>query len=279
MKAIKQRIFLSLTAVLSMANLGICQSLTVNNPLSWGSSPATIEEASLTIRPQGVFMEYGLYLTISAKGSSYFGRSTPALEIELDFCLPDRAIIHDSWLWVEDDIMQAILVDRQIATQIYEGIVNRRKDPSILYKNTDGCYELKIYPLSGNGSRKVKITYLIPTRWTNNFVSAPLPVDILKLSNTVPNLDLNIHTDNTFKDPLINELGFLPFGTYAGNGVYESTISASMFNDYTSMEISYASPLQDGLFSAEYPSGSDAGYYQLVFHQKHALGIKMISKR
>ncbi len=239
----------------------------------WMTGSANIDEAELTVKPKGVYMEYGLYLTISAKGSSYYGDANPPLEIVMNFCLPDKAIIHDSWLWVNNNIMQAILIDKQIAYQIYEGIVNRRRDPSVLYKNQDGCYELRIYPLSGNSTRKVKITYLVPTRWTRNLVSAPLPLDLMQLSYTVPDLVLNIHTDHTFQNPSVNELGFLPFANYAGGGVYTSIISSSLFNDYTSMELSFSSPLQSGLFSAEYPSGAGSGYYQLVFHQQQALGL------
>jgi len=32
---------------------------------SWWTSQGTIEDASLTVRPKGLFLEYGLYLTFS----------------------------------------------------------------------------------------------------------------------------------------------------------------------------------------------------------------------
>jgi len=249
-------------------------SLYVLDPQNrWRSDRATIEEASLTIKPAGIYMEFGLYLTFSAKSSSFYGSANPPLEIVMNFCLPERAIIHDSWLWVNDDIMQALLVEKSIAYQIYEGIVNRRKDPSVLYKLSEGCYELRIYPLAGNSTRKAKITYLVPARWTGTVVSAPLPIEVLQVSQNVPGLTLNIHTDATFSSPSVHELGFLPFGSYAGGGIYTATIPPSMFDNYNTLEVAYASPLQNGIFSCEYPAGNGNGYYQLVFNPQQALGL------
>lgn len=273
MKTILRSLFL--ICLLGLANHVSAQysDLRVLDPQQWGSDNATIEEASLTIKPKGVYMEYGLYLTISAKDSRFDGNANPPLEIVMNFCLPENSIIHDSWLWVGNDIMQAILIDRNVATQIYEGIVDRRKDPSLLTKNSDGCYELRVYPLAGNSTRKLKITYLVPARWTRNLVSAALPVDLLRLSNTVPDLDISIYTDATFQNPTVNELGFLPFINYAGSGVYTSKISTALIDDYSSMEFSFASPLQNGLFSCDYPVGNSEGYYQLVFHPQQALQI------
>ncbi|HXH19712.1 MAG TPA: hypothetical protein VNJ07_11585, partial [Chitinophagales bacterium] len=103
MKTIKQFSFIALIFLLCMPSKSFAQyfNLYVLDPQArWYTGNATIDEASLTIKPAGIYFEYGLHLTISAKGTQFEGSATLPLEIVMNFCLPERAIIHDSWLWV-----------------------------------------------------------------------------------------------------------------------------------------------------------------------------------
>ncbi|MFK7936588.1 MAG: VIT domain-containing protein, partial [Saprospiraceae bacterium] len=165
--------------------------LYVNNPQEgWHFEQGFIDEAELHIKPKGIYMEYGLYLTMSIP-EDYFDPSSQ-LEIVMNFTLPEEAHIIDSWLWVEEDIVRADIIDRWTANQIYEDIVDRRQDPSILFKNGQGQYQLRIYPLFSDGSRKVKITYLMPTRWEDGKVQVDLPNELLRTSVIPP--DLRVRT-------------------------------------------------------------------------------------
>ncbi|MCC6283395.1 MAG: hypothetical protein IT262_22510 [Saprospiraceae bacterium] len=51
-------------------------------------------------------MECGLYLTFSAR-SVTFGTYGDSLEVVLNFTLPEGSFMHDSWLWVGDDMINA----------------------------------------------------------------------------------------------------------------------------------------------------------------------------
>ncbi|MBK6949406.1 MAG: hypothetical protein IPH16_16250 [Haliscomenobacter sp.] len=150
--------------------------LRVSDPqATWKNAPATIEEAVFTLAPHGAFTEVGMYLTFSAKGSeSLFAPDLP-LEVRFEFQLPKEAMVTDSWLWVDDQIIQAKILDRWTASQIYESIVNRRRDPSILFKDYSGRYRLQIYPLPMGKSRKVKLTFLVPNSWSENEVKWLFP--------------------------------------------------------------------------------------------------------
>ncbi|MBL7828577.1 MAG: hypothetical protein JNJ57_18225, partial [Saprospiraceae bacterium] len=118
-------------------------SLRVGDPrFSWSTQQGTIEEAVLSIKPNGVYWEYGLYLTFSSRGTTY--DANDSLEVVLKFELPANAIVHDSWLWINDDISKALILDKWTASTIYESIVNRRQDPSILTKTSATQYELKV---------------------------------------------------------------------------------------------------------------------------------------
>lgn len=63
-------------------------------------------------------------------------------------------MIIDSWLWIGDEISKAMILDKWTASSIYENIVKRRKDPSILTKMSDLQYELRIFPMAGNEKEK-----------------------------------------------------------------------------------------------------------------------------
>lgn len=140
-------------------------SFVVLNPQqNWYQYSATLEEATITLRPVGLYTEVGLYLTVSAK-EAQFQKGTQ-LEAVLNFSLPANSIVNDSWLWIDTTIIRAKILDRWTASTIYENIVNRRKDPSILTKEVNGRYTLRIYPLIMGESRKVKINYLVPGNWS-----------------------------------------------------------------------------------------------------------------
>ncbi|MEE9430765.1 MAG: VIT domain-containing protein [Melioribacteraceae bacterium] len=117
----------------------------------------------------GAYIEYGLYLTFSAKNIGF--THTDTVEVVMDFYLPKNSIVSDSWLWIGEDIIRGKILDKWTASQIYEDIVQRRKDPSILHKVNADRYQLRIFPMAGDESRKVKLTYLVPANWTSKTVS------------------------------------------------------------------------------------------------------------
>ncbi len=172
---------------------------------TWNLKQGSVEAAALTIEPQGIYADVGLFLTLSAEGASF--PNADSLEIVLDFSLPEEALVYDSWLWVDTIIVRADILDRRTATTIYEEIVNRRQDPSILFKKGPGQYQLRVYPLPVNGSRRLKISYLMPADWTAESVSFELPMEIINASNTPPDsLELRAWMGPEWGQPYIPEL-------------------------------------------------------------------------
>jgi Ca-activated chloride channel family protein len=252
------------------------QSLSVQDPQrTWRYSRGTIEEATLSIRPKGVYMEYSLYLTFSSRGTSYTA-SSDVLEIQYFFNLPTEAIVTDSWLWVGNDIIRAQLLDRWTASTIYEGIVQRRRDPSILSKTGAGRYELRVYPLEGPKTRKVKITYLMPTLWTATTVSAALPMELLRTSLYGVPLNLVYWPSQTWQSPRIDELTGLKFSTsydatlkadYQSAKVDATTLAAAR-----SLTFSVNAPLKNGVYFNHFNDGEE-GVYQMVYLPSQSLDV------
>lgn len=180
---------------------------------SWYSQRGSIEEATLSVKPVGMYMEYGLYLTFSAKGSDWNGTSD-SLEIEFHFDLPKNSFVTDSWLWIGDEISQAKILDKWTASSIYENTVQRRTDPSLLLQEGINNYVLKIFPMAGNQTRKVKITYLVPVEYSNGKkLTSFLPYDMLKTSFIDPKFYLLAFERYQCSNPSL---------LYCGNSQFES---------------------------------------------------------
>ncbi len=237
--------------------------LYVHDPRGWWGSrqQANITEAVLSVNPKGAYMEYGLYLTI---GPSVPTVASDTFEIVMNFDLPKGAFIHDSWLWVGNQVVQAELLDRWTATNIYEGIVQRRQDPSLLYKNSDTNYDIKIFPLEGNSTRKIKITYLVPVDFSKNHVTASLPLNILKLTSQVPNFRILAYANNVWKSPEITGAINANFTYSSAGNVYVCTLPGSAVANNATTYIQYRSPLTNGYYLEKYETSTDEGYYQFI---------------
>jgi Ca-activated chloride channel family protein len=240
-------------------------SLRVGDPRnSWETYPGTIEEASLTVAPKGLFMEYGLTLEFSSKGTKWTNVKD-TLEVTLDFALPENAMITDSWLWFGKDTIKAVILDRWTASSIYESIVNRRRDPSILYKQSATQYQLRVFPMAGNETRKVKITYMIPVNWNKTNIAAALPLSILKTSATIPS-KLTVYTweNEQWKNPAIINDESLLFKSIVDENYGDCKmveIPSSKFSNI--LKIAFDTPLKNGYYFSKYQSDNE-GFYQLA---------------
>ncbi len=270
---------LSCVLFISVINLFGINDLKVGDPRnSWQTYKGTIEEAFLTVRPKGLFMEYGLYLTFSSRGTMWTNVKD-TLEVTLKFDLPENAIIHDSWLWIGNDIIKAKIMDKWSASSIYEEIVKRRRDPSILLKQSATQYELRVFPMAGNQTRKVKITYLMPTTWNKSNVFSAIPTAILNTSNYKP-ADFQIFTwaDAIWTNPkIINdpEINFVAksdttFGTYQ-----QAIIPSSKYS--SNVNIGFNTPAVGGLYLSGYQKGNE-GIYQLALFPDQFFVADVIKK-
>jgi len=249
----------------SLTNLFGHNQLRVGDPRnSWQTYQGTIEEASLTVAPKGLFMEYGLELTFSSRGNVWTAVKD-TLEVTLNFDLPENAMIIDSWLWFGKDTIKAVILDRWTASSIYESIVQRRRDPSILFKQSANQYELRIFPMAGNETRKVKITYLVPVSWNKYNISTSLPFPVLKTSLTLPQkFTVTIKDDGNWKNPQILGDESLVFKNETNeNGSVFKTVEIPSSKYANNLKIGFDTPLKNGFYFSKYNTG-DGGFYQLA---------------
>ena len=160
-------------------------------------------------------------------------------------------MISDSWLWIEGEPEKALILDRWTASAIYEGIVERRRDPSILTKIGPTSYELRVYPLTSNMPRKVKITYLVPANWSASQVTVPMPVSQLLVGwQFVEEIHLFTQTDTVWKNPKINTDSVTEFDSYTGSDYPVNKEAVLPFGALgnSSFTLAFDSPMENGLF-------------------------------
>ncbi len=245
-------------------------TLRVSDPQqTWYNYQGTIENAEISISPKGIYSQISMYLTFSARGSNF--SSASQLETVLTFSLPENSFVTDLWLWIGDEISKGLLLDTWTASSIYEGIVNRKRDPAILFKRGNTYYELRVYPMKLNETRKVKVTYLVPNSWYNNMVSIPLPINVLKTSlNKIPKVKLITWKSPDWINPRIT--GLAGEFTFASDTFYGDHYEFEITNNMSSysMNLDFDNPMVNGVYLKFFKKPLE-GYYQLSLFPGTAL--------
>ena len=251
--------------------------LWVQNPNNWYGGYGSIDEAFISIKPQGLYMEYGLYLTFSAKDQGFTNSDT--LEVQFYFDLPANSVVVDSWLWIDSTIIRAKIMDQWTASSIYEDIVNRRRDPSILFKRSDTQYELRIFPMAGDKTRKVKITYLVPNQWNATSVTASIPTNLLQCSNKPLNkFEIATWLDQDWKNPKILEFPDITFRSKS-DADFGNYFKADLPTESIQYNLNFSldSPLHNGIYVNKFQDGEE-GIYQMAFLPSKVLNISVNHK-
>jgi hypothetical protein len=270
---------LSLLLLIPALQVSAWSWLNVQDPRNWSKyGQGSVDEATLTIEPKGIYMECNLYLSLSAKGNDFSDADT--MEATYYFSLPEKSIVHDAYLWVEDSMVQSRLIDRWSAWQIYESIVKRRWDPSVLYKDWDNYYHLQVYPILGQAFRKVRITYLVPTRWTSRTVSCALPFDMLNASKIpLEKLIVLVKENGEFKNPhtpTLTGVGFVHAEDPQFGECLKATIPGTVLG-YNQSLLSFDTPLINGVYLGNLDEGGK-GLYQMTVLPSEFFKLKQSKK-
>jgi len=274
----KTKIFLLILLCQLFLNAYATNSLRIIDPqcLWCNSYNASIKKAELEITPRGGFIENKLYLTVGL--ANPFTDPNLQLEIVLDFMLPGNSLIIDSWLWIDNVPKQSEILDRWTASTIYEQIVNRRKDPSLLVKNGSNSYTINIYPLKPNETRKFMITYLTPMKISGNKVLCDYPSGILTSSSTnVSMLYVFAYPNETFDHPAVekNSASFSPIQRDDSRVCYTTHIPYAYFGK---AKLSFTDTKPNPVKLFRYHSDND-GIYQISFVPSQCLSQETTSQK
>lgn len=257
------------------------QSLSVSRSIGLRQVTTTgsIDEAQFTITPRGIYLEVGMYLTLSAKDANYinwandfidFEKPEYDLESRLWFSLPNEAMVTDSWLWVNEDLIQADIEERWSATQTYQELVGFQVDPSLLTKDTwygsdKSYYNLNVFPLQGDSTRRIKLTYLTPGKWSQGKVSINLPMEILAASKTpVEHISVQCFLEDGFSKPTALQFPNRTFSidNHATLGEFSQMLFTST-DIVNGVDISFDVQMEDGVFLSTYNNDAEQ-FFQMA---------------
>ena len=222
------RIILLVASMLSITHSFSQSNISINDPRNGGLwAKGNITKTSVTITPQGDYFYYDLELEFTSGKISTAKESYDSLEISCNFNLPSGSFIKSASLLINNEWVDAKLMPRKEAHAIYEGLVKRRIDPLIIYKNYGDNYLFKIFPLNPQSSRTMKMTYAISSNSLNGNKSAGLPMDIVKASETPVDLKVSIKKSTDFPNPQFVGLTNVNFKESENGEYLEAVIPAS----------------------------------------------------
>ncbi|MBC8183057.1 hypothetical protein H8E88_18295 [candidate division KSB1 bacterium] len=225
-----------------------------------------LEQAFLTVSPRGAYVEMNLELVVSYDFSSWFFKNYTELEFLWNFSLPDQACIHDFWIWHEDTVLQATMLDRWTAELLFSEVSSPVRNPGLLtqsFPDREGQvhYQLRLYPVMRNVKRKLKIQYFLPARPTNETLRIWLPTSQLT-SRKSPGLDSLHVIFKSDQQPTLLGADILSELFSPGNQAWEYTIRI----DYDQfVELIYPTPIKDNFFFSTFKHEKE-NFYQLAVY-------------
>jgi hypothetical protein len=133
-----------------------------------GMSNVTVERIDITIHPDHLDVEHEL--AMDARANWDMPSHPNSLEILGNLTVAKGTVFTGLLLWNGNKILKGKLQTKEMARRKYEDVVDRNvkdppppRDPAILEKTGENSYALSIFPVSLNGSRKLRIRYLIPS--------------------------------------------------------------------------------------------------------------------
>lgn len=172
------------------------------------------------------------------------------LEGELTFPMPEGVSVSGYALDINGKLRQAVPVDKNKGTEVFESIETRRVDPGLLEKVEGNNFRTRIYPLPANGKRTVQISY------SENLTTASdqaryyhLP---LNYTSPIENFVLDIHVFQDTHKPDFTEKpdGSLAFSQHNNN--YTASLHQQQFRSQRNLVIQLPTDNREtsGLFQA-----------------------------
>jgi Uncharacterized protein conserved in bacteria len=157
------------------------------------------------------------------------------LEGELTFPMPEGASVSGYALDINGRLRQAVAVDKNKGTEVFESIETRRVDPGLLEKVEGNNFRTRIYPLPAKGKRTIQISYsenLSMESDQAHYYYLPL-----NYTNAIENFALDIHVFQDSHKPDFTEKpdGSLAFSHQNNN--YTASLHKQQFQSQRNLVI------------------------------------------
>ena len=90
---------------------------------------------------------------------SFVNRTVSRLEGVFHFPLPQDASISGFGMWIGNELIEADVVEKQRAREIYETILRERRDPGLLEWTGGNIFKARVFPIEPHSEKRIKIVY------------------------------------------------------------------------------------------------------------------------
>lgn len=154
------------------------------NEESIGSLIANIDgrNVPLTVGYHKVSVEIRDQIARTTIEESFVNRTKGRLEGVFHFPLPQGASISGFGMWIGGELVEADVVEKQRAREIYETILRERRDPGLLEWTGGNIFKARVFPIEGHSEKRIKIVYtqVLPLRANQYRYSYALRSELLQ---------------------------------------------------------------------------------------------------
>lgn len=128
---------------------------------SLGSLLANVEgrNVPLTVGYHKVTIDIRDQIARTVIEESFVNHTDVQLEGVFYFPLPQDASISGFGMWIGDQLVEADVVEKERAREIYETILRERRDPGLLEWSGGNIFKARVFPIFARSEKRIKITY------------------------------------------------------------------------------------------------------------------------
>lgn len=90
---------------------------------------------------------------------SFVNHTGVRLEGVFHFPLPADASVSGFGMWIGNELVEADVVEKQRAREIFETILREKRDPGLLEWTSGNLFKARVFPIEPHSEKRVKITY------------------------------------------------------------------------------------------------------------------------
>ncbi|MHC4400407.1 MAG: VIT domain-containing protein [Planctomycetota bacterium] len=162
---------------------------------SIGSLVANVEgrNVPLTVGYHKVSVDVRDQIARTVIEESFVNHTRRRLEGVFYFPLPEDASISGFGMWIGDKLVEADVVEKQRAREIYETILRERRDPGLLEWSGGNLFKARVFPIEGRSEKRIKITYtqVLPLKGSRFRYSYGLQSEMLR-QNPLRELSIDV---------------------------------------------------------------------------------------
>ena len=160
-----------------------------------GSLVASIDgrDVPLTVGYHKVSVDIRDQIARTVVEQSFVNHTNVRLEGVFYFPLPQDASISGFGMWINGELVEADVVEKQRAREIYETILREKRDPGLLEWTGGNIFKARVFPILGNSEKRIKITYtqVLPKKDNRYVYQYGLQSEMLR-QNPLRDLSVNV---------------------------------------------------------------------------------------